>query len=118
MTQLTDDDTPSRLFSRPEVIEDIHPTLRRLRELGPVLLSSEGALVTTHAESEELLRDPRLVKNAAYAPPWWPAPGDPASMLMESSMVRQDGAAHARLRGLVARAFTPRRIEALRGYVE
>ena len=32
-------------------------------------------------------------------------------------MVRQDPPAHTRLRGLVARAFTPRRIEELRGYV-
>lgn len=108
---------PTKLFSRPEVIEDIHPTLRRLREMGPLLVSAEGALVTTHALCDELLLDPRMVKHASYAPPWWPGAGDPASMMMESSMVRQDPPAHTRLRGLVARAFTPKRIEDLRGYV-
>jgi cytochrome P450 len=117
MTTLTDEDLPKNLFSRAEVVEDIHPTLRRLREMGPLLLSSEGALVTTHALCEELVADPRLVKHISFAPPWWPAPGDPASLMMESSMVRQDGPVHARLRGLVARAFTPRRIEDLRAYV-
>jgi cytochrome P450 len=117
MTTLTDDDRPTKLFARPEVIQDIHPTMRRLREMGPVVLSPEGAFVTGHALCDELLLDPRLVKNIAFAPPYWPAPGDAASLMVESSMVRQDAPVHTRLRGLVARAFTPKRIEDLRAYV-
>lgn len=117
MQPLNDDEVPTKLLARPEVIQDVHATLRRLREKGPVLFSSEGAFVVGHAVCDQLLLDPRLVKNASFAPPWWPAPGDPASMLVESSMVRQDPPAHTRLRGLVARAFTPRRIQDLRAYV-
>ena len=117
MITLTDDQVPTRLLSRPEALEDIHRALHGLREGGPMVLSSEGAFVTGYALCDELLRDPRLVKHVSYAPPWWPAPGDPASIMTESSMVRQDPPAHTRLRGLVARAFTPKRIEQLRGYV-
>ncbi|WP_433793980.1 cytochrome P450 [Actinoplanes sp. CA-252034] len=76
-----------------------------------------GLLVLRHAEAQELLRDRRLdhggdgylQRNGITAGPvydWW-----------VPMIVNRDGADHRRLRGLVARAFTPRTVDLLRPFM-
>lgn len=74
--------------------------------------------MTTHAAVDEALADPRVQKdkkhwtafNAGEIPPDWPL----ISWIIAENMLTSDGAEHTRLRKLVSRAFTPRRLERLR----
>ncbi|WP_181766981.1 cytochrome P450 family protein [Streptomyces albidus (ex Kaewkla and Franco 2022)] len=98
-----------------------------LREHGPasqVLLPGdvEAVAVTGHAELKDFLTDPKVSKNACHfaalregrLPEGWPL----AVFATVSGMSTADGADHRRLRGLVTRAFTARRVESLRPRVE
>ncbi|WP_405011335.1 cytochrome P450 [Kitasatospora sp. NBC_01539] len=98
-----------------------------LRAAGPVvpveLLGVRGWAVTRHAEARRLLTDARLVKDATHwgahrrgeVPATWPLIG---LAVPGPSMVTTDGAAHRRLRAIVAQAFTPRRVELMRPRIE
>jgi cytochrome P450 len=74
--------------------------------------------VTTHDAVTEALADPRVQKdkkhweafNAGEVPPDWPL----ISWIIAENMLTSDGDEHTRLRKLVSRAFTPRRLERLR----
>lgn len=99
----------------------LYPEADELRARGPaVRVAVPGNLtvwsVTRGDVVKSLASDPRLSRNPRkhwpdYDPatlPGWLGPWTPPSM------VNSDGADHLRLRKLVSRAFTPRRIEALR----
>ncbi|MFF4182959.1 cytochrome P450 [Streptomyces sp. NPDC001691] len=97
---------------------DPHPVYTKLRAEGPAHLvrTPEGGevwLIVGHEEGRAALADPRLSKD-------WRSNGDweygalPAS----ANMLETDPPQHTRLRKLVAREFTPRRIEALRPRVQ
>ncbi|MFD6953612.1 cytochrome [Nocardiopsis sp. TSRI0078] len=74
--------------------------------------------MTTHAAVTEALADQRVQKdkkhwrafNAGEVPPDWPL----ISWIIAENMLTSDGEEHTRLRRLVSKAFTPRRIERLR----
>ncbi|RKS07244.1 cytochrome P450 [Nocardiopsis sp. Huas11] len=74
--------------------------------------------MTSHAAVSEALADPRVQKdkkhwtafNAGEIPPDWPL----ISWIIAENMLTSDGDEHTRLRKLVSRAFTPRRLERLR----
>ncbi|WP_214410561.1 cytochrome P450 [Sphaerisporangium fuscum] len=91
--------------------------LRRSRPAVPVRLPTgdRAWLVTRHADNRRLLADPRLSRAAAAAPG---APRARAIPLERDSMTTMDPPEHTRLRGLVMRAFTARRVERLRPRVE
>ncbi|MGV9349029.1 cytochrome P450 family protein [Streptomyces spiralis] len=100
--------------------EDPHPVYARLRELGPVhrvrLPPPEGYdtwLVVGHEEARAALADTRLVKDIGAVD---------ATFLEEQVIGKHllitDPPQHTRLRSLVTRAFTARRIEALRPRVQ
>ncbi|WP_159945613.1 MULTISPECIES: cytochrome P450 [unclassified Nocardiopsis] len=77
--------------------------------------------MTTHAAVTEALADPRVQKdkrhwralNAGEVPPDWPL----ISWIIAENMLTSDGEEHTRLRKLVSKAFTPRRVERMRGGV-
>jgi cytochrome P450 len=91
------------------------PDFARLREQGPLvrvrLPSHDLAwLVTGYAANRAAFADPRLSRAAATepgAPRLQPVPPDPSSLLA------MDPPGHTRLRKLVSRAFTTRRIQDL-----
>jgi cytochrome P450 len=109
----------------PEVRRDPYPTYRRLRETAPVVRAPLlGAwIVSRYDDVEHVLRSPhfttdrqdlavmRLLRRSARRDPDLLA-------FLEHDLLMIDGAKHTRLRKLVSKAFTPRRVAALRPRVE
>ncbi len=102
---------------------DQHGENARLRALGAAVEVElpDGVTawaITRHEELQRLLGDPRVVKDLGRWGAWqrgevpesWPM----LSFVSVRAMTATDGAAHRRLRGLVAQGFTARRIESLR----
>ncbi|OEV31769.1 cytochrome [Streptomyces nanshensis] len=117
-------DAPHRLDPRGR---DQHAVNERLRTRGPavhVTLPGEvaGAAVTGHAELRDFLTHPDVAKNACHfaalqegrVPEGWPL----TVFATVEGMTTADGADHRRLRGLVSKAFTARRVDGLRPRVE
>jgi cytochrome P450 len=108
----------------PGYTEDPYPLLARLREQTPVAkVIMDGLsvwLVTRYDDVRSALLDPRLSNNsdladaATRAVPWVGALASGVSR----HMLRMDPPDHTRLRRLVAKAFTPRRLEALRPRIQ
>ncbi len=81
-----------------------------------------GMAVLGHDALKEFLAHPDVAKNAAHfaalqageIPDGWPL----KTFATVQGMTTADGADHKRLRSLMSRAFTPRRIEALRPRIE
>ncbi|GAB1541466.1 cytochrome P450 [Scytonema sp. NUACC21] len=99
-----------------------YPTYAYLRKNAPIyqVMQSNGRplwLVTRYEDAIAVLRDPRFVKdfrNAIMPEELAELPPDePTLTLLERSMLDSDPPNHTRLRGLVSKAFTPRRIEQL-----
>lgn len=112
----------AQALTTPAGLLDPFPLYHRLRARAPVLWSElfDGAwLVTSHRLVTEALRDDRLSMERGMTPPVTyrrEAAEDYKAFVRYAAhaMVLRDGAAHARLRGLVARAFTPRVAQAVR----
>jgi cytochrome P450 len=109
----------------PEVRRDPYPTWRRLRESAPLVrVRLFGGWATgRYAEVERLLRDPCFSTDRSAVPvvqrmrrATRRAPD--LRNLFDENLLMIDGAHHARLRGLVGKAFTPRRVERLRPRIE
>jgi len=97
---------------------------RRMQEEGPVtpvILPFSGGrfwLVTRYADVRAALADPRLYKDWASkltGPDWVP---DEVSGFLSVHLLNADPPAHTRLRKLVSKAFTARRVAALRPRIE
>ncbi|WP_320067934.1 cytochrome P450 [Micromonospora sp. RTGN7] len=99
---------------------DPYPAYEQLREHGPVVEAGPSLFVVTgHAEIDLFLRDPRTrvldgPLRDQFTPGWRDSP---AVVSLSRSMLRTDPPDHTRMRRLVAGAFTPRRIAALREVV-
>jgi cytochrome P450 len=107
-------------MASPAVRANPWPLYRRLHQRGPVRPGPYDAwLVASHAGVKQVLRHP-----AASVDEWLAVgltgtrPTGPFSALMGRSLLWTDPPDHARLRQLVSRAFTPRRVDALRPRVE
>lgn len=97
-----------------DFIRDPYPVYARLRAMGPVhrVRIPEGAwawLVVGHEAGRALLADQRLSKDWRRASPSLGV----RKVSAGTSMLSSDAPAHTRLRRLVAREFTPRRMERL-----
>jgi pimeloyl-[acyl-carrier protein] synthase len=98
----------SRFFT-PEFFADPYPAYEELRE-EPARWEEElgGWLLTGYAEVAGALADRRVSRGSG------PRSGDLLTRLLTRMMLFTDPPAHTRLRALANRAFTPRRVEALR----
>jgi cytochrome P450 len=109
--------------SDPEFLADPYPVLNRLREQGPLFYDAgrERWFVTRHEDVRSCLRDKRLGRNFRHVlaseeigvpplDPRWQAFWDSERW----SLLWLEPPDHTRLRKLVAAAFTPRSVEALR----
>src|SRR5438132_14170821 len=112
-------DRPLLDLSDPRFLADPYPFYRLLRERAPVWRSPTGLWVLSrHADIAAVLKDPRFGHDFENKL------SDPRSRdeLLEEpvfrglrlSMLVRDPPDHTRLRGLVAKAFTARRLEAMR----
>jgi cytochrome P450 len=100
----------------PEYFQDPHAVHRRLREQGPVVpvVLPDGLrawLVTGYDEVRAALADPRLYKDRRRK--GWEEDSAPERVLFRH-MLNSDPPDHERLRRLVSKAFTARRVERLR----
>ena len=102
----------------PAFIADPYPTYHRLREKAPVWQSPLGMwIVTRYDDAQHVLRDRAYGKDYAanvtrrYGPNIL---SEPAYASLSRTMLVLDPPDHTRLRGLVTKAFTARRVEAMR----
>ena len=106
----------------PAVMADPFPLYRRLRAAGPVhrvtLPNGRSVwLVTRYEEARAALADPRLsLDKRSAAPGTWSGFGLPPAL--DANLLNMDPPDHTRIRRLIAAAFTPRRVESLRGRVQ
>jgi len=106
----------------PEFIRDPYPHYARMRATDPVHLTPLGLyVVSRHAEASLVIRDKRFGKEHAertarrYGPKIM---DEPAFRSLGQMMLQQDPPNHTRLRGLVVKAFTARRVEDMRPRIQ
>ncbi len=128
-TTVTPDEALAQIFFTDEGIDDPCPWYRHLRETAPVHRSATGAVfLSRHDDCREVLRDNRFGKGEREGDPLLPA-SDPAVEEFRreqlaalprdrpQAMLFLNPPAHTRQRSLVSRAFTPKRVEELRGRI-
>ncbi|MGC9539738.1 cytochrome P450 family protein [Streptomyces sp. UG1] len=99
--------------------ENPHPVYARLRERGPVHRvrlpdwQSEVWLVVGHEEARAALADQRLAKDGTKI-----GLKSAEEELIGKNLLATDPPQHSRLRGLISRAFTMRRVEELRPRIQ
>lgn len=101
--------------------EDPYPLYRALHERGPVLDAGGGYTVAIgHAAVDRVLRDPSFrVEDAARHDALWPDwRSHPSIAAFVNSMLMANSPRHERMRSLVSRAFTARRVAGMRPAVE
>jgi cytochrome P450 len=105
-------------LSDPSVHADPYPYYHRLRAAEPVHHSPFGYWVLSRYDDvEAVLMDPRCGSGFPEDPMWAKHRGGAESDVVKSGrhcMLFLDGAAHRRIRGIVAKAFTGRSAERLR----
>ncbi|MBW8486597.1 cytochrome P450 family protein [Actinomadura parmotrematis] len=109
---------PAGFFLARQFNRDPYREYARLRALGPVHAvdfppGAAGFLVVDHEHGRAALTDPRLSKDTAHSA----LPVD-AEVFFGGTVLGADPPDHTRLRRLMARAFTPRRVEGLRPRVQ
>ncbi len=106
----------------PEVLADPHVIYRALREYEPVHWDPymHAWVITSYPEVVYVLTN--CSADRTPAPEYLDKLGltfmKPFAEVMLKQMMFMDGAMHTRLRGICAAAFTPRRVEAMRGVIE
>jgi len=106
----------------PDFIRDPYPHYERLRITDPMHLTAFGSYVASrHAEVSLVMRDKRFGKDFVertkrrYGPDIMK---EPVFRSMSHWMLQQDPPDHTRLRGLVVKAFTARRVEDMRPRIQ
>ncbi|MFC7305740.1 cytochrome P450 [Streptomyces monticola] len=111
----------------PGFAADPYPAYAELRARGRALWfePSRQWLIPHHADVSALLRDRRLGRTYLHrftheefgrTPP--PPGHEPFHVLNDNGLLDLEAPRHTRIRRLVSKAFTPRRVEQLRPYVE
>jgi cytochrome P450 len=112
-------------------VQDPHAVYDLLRKQAPahkvrLPFGTDAWLVTRYEEARAALADPRLSKDMARADEFWMRAYDNVSeevaetfdRTLSAHMLNADPPDHTRLRKLVNKAFTARRVEALRPRIE
>ncbi|MDA9532060.1 cytochrome P450 [Bradyrhizobium sp. CCBAU 25338] len=106
----------------PDFIRDPYPHYDRLRTLDPIHVTPFGQFVTSrHADVSLVMRDKRFGKDFVerttrrYGPEIM---NEPVFRSMSYWMLQADPPDHTRLRGLVVKAFTARRVEDMRPRIQ
>src|ERR1700686_5182786 len=124
MNEQLQTNAPEPLFNplSPDFIRDPYPHYERLRTTDPMHLTAFGAYVASrHAEVSLVMRDKRFGKDYVertvrrYGPQIME---EPIFRSMSHWMLQQDPPDHTRLRGLVVKAFTARRVEDMRPRIQ
>jgi cytochrome P450 len=109
----------------PEGRADPYPRYKALREVAPVHKSDFGPVwfLTRYGDSRTMLRDNRFGKSdpdpdAEPNPLFGPSRARRSDPVASRSLLALNPPDHTRLRGLVSRGFTPKRVEQLRPAVE
>ncbi|MBR1220402.1 cytochrome P450 [Bradyrhizobium sp. U87765 SZCCT0131] len=106
----------------PDFIRDPYPTFERLRTDDPLYLTPLGIyLASRHADVSQILRDKRFGKdfvNRMTRRSGAQILEEPIYRSMRHWMLVQDPPDHTRLRGLVVKAFTARRVEDMRPRIQ
>ncbi|MDT3396598.1 cytochrome P450 [Streptomyces sp. B1866] len=109
---------PSPAAETSELLADPYGTYARLREAGPVhrIAGTDGLpawVVTRYDDVRQALADPRLSLDKRNA-----RPGNYVGLALppalDANLLNMDPPDHTRIRRLVSREFTPRRVEQLR----
>ncbi len=99
----------------PELWQDPAAALAPAREAAPLARTTRGErVVLRYAETERLLADPRMRTVGARLLEGIGVTEGPLANWWRLVMFNTNPPEHGRLRGLVSRAFTPRRVDALR----
>src|ERR1700723_3711974 len=106
----------------PEFIRDPYPHYDRLRRVEPVHITAHGMyLISRHSDVSGVLRDKRFGKDFVerstrrYGAKIME---EPIFRSMSHWMLQQDPPDHTRLRGLVVKAFTARRVKDMRPRIQ
>lgn len=117
-----------RILLDPDHRRNPYPLYEELRNIAPVHQSAIGAtFLTRHADCQQVLRDPRCGKPDADWEAEFPPPpgmfsarppmelGDDGEVVpaLGRSILTLNPPDHTRVRGLVSRAFTPKRVAGL-----
>jgi cytochrome P450 len=106
----------------PEFIRDPYPFYHRLRQADPVHRSQLGFfLASRHDDVSSILRDKRFGKDFVGRMTrrlGAEVLNEPVYRSMRHWMLQQDPPDHTRLRGLVVKAFTARRVEDMRPRIQ
>ena len=106
-------------LARPEFKADPYPFYARMRQEAPVFrlsipIPEQLWLLTRYDDIVVMLKDERLSRDLLAKLPWFPRFARP----LLDNMLGREPPDHGRVRKLVSMAFTPRRIDELRGQVE
>jgi cytochrome P450 len=108
----------------PAFLADPYPVFTRMRDVAPVWKAPMNRwFLTRYRDTDQLLRDRRFGRGyddpdalmRRFGPT---AMDEPAVVELSHMMLMRDPPDHTRLRGLVTKAFTARRIEALRSQIQ
>ncbi|MGB7158769.1 MAG: cytochrome P450 [Tepidisphaeraceae bacterium] len=116
-------------LGHPRFVTDPYPLYRKLRETQPVRKDPIAPVwvIMSYAETMTMLRDPRFRKDPFAAERLPPvareqlAVSDAAAGRASAEMVSMlflDPPEHTRVRGIFTKAFTPRRLEAMRTRIQ
>jgi len=119
----------NKSLGHPKFVSDPYPLYKRLRETQPVRKDPIAPVwvITRYADTMTMLRDPRFRKDPFASDRLPPvareqlAVSDAAAGRASAEMVSMlflDPPEHTRVRGIFTKAFTPRRLEAMKGRIQ
>ncbi|WP_312846398.1 hypothetical protein [Deinococcus rubellus] len=119
--------SPHLPLTDPAFVQNPYPALERLREETPLFFDTalNRTVVLRYDDISGILRDKRFGRTLTHLYSrdelGWPLP-DPAQQHFDAfngnHMLDSEGEKHTRLRSLVGKAFTPRRVETLQPRIE